>query len=173
MSIRDEIDRHVAAGVLRLLPPLVPGAQRKRTLLVTQEVWDWLSGPWQGAPGEERRFQLRAFLDRFTEGALINVGDNGYMKPARKRHEEVWWIRSRRPRPSIRVLGRFALVDTYILTTWGFVSDLGGPKSREWRDTIVRCKTEWRKLFPAHDPISSEDIHDYISENVIDERDLK
>lgn len=66
--------------------------------------------------------------------------------------DEVWDIRSRDPKPAMRVLGCFAETDVFVALVHGYRKNLGGPRSRQWRDLIESCKAEWRKLFPRTYP---------------------
>jgi hypothetical protein len=79
----------------------------------------------------------------------------------------VWEIKSPKPRPVLRVFGRFAEKDVLIATNLGDRATLGGWGSREWRDAIETCKAEWRRLFPSWEPLCKGSIHDYVS-NAID-----
>ena len=108
----------------------------------------------------------------FIEGKLISVAKRpfktkkAYMAQLHPKRDEVWEIRSRDPKPGSRVFGRFAETDVFVALTWSPREILGGPGSREWKAVIRQCKTEWRQLFPAHQPISGDDLHAYISANV-------
>jgi hypothetical protein len=80
--------------------------------------------------------------------------------------DEVWEIRSRDPKPGIRVFGRFAETDLFVALTWWWRSDLKGPKSKQWRNAREGCKAEWQKLFPAYPAKSGTQINDYISAKI-------
>ena len=170
MSIHDEIVLRVAERRLYSLQPLMPSTigVTSRHLYVNKEIFPLLVGPWHNAQWEERCGYLRADLDRFIHGGLIPVaerpflrGNSAYMRQLFRWRENVWEIRSRDPKPGIRVLGRFADTDVFVALSWWHRADLGGPRSREWRDAIVGCKTEWRNLFPAYEPKSSGDDNVY------------
>lgn len=135
-----------------------------RHMYLSEEIYSLLAGPWQSIEEEERCGYLHADLDRFVHGGLIPVaerpflrGKSAYMRQLFRWREEVWEIRSRDPKPGIRVLGRFTDTNIFIALSWWHRADLGGPKSRAWRDAIVGCKTEWKNLFPAYEPKSSGD----------------
>ena len=104
--------------------------------MAAPDIWQMLTGPWSDDSEEYRWNQLRAYFDFFTEGRLIHIGRSGYMRPLDKRREEVWEIRSPRPRPSLRVFGRFAERDVFVATNWAERKLLKGRGSREWRDEI-------------------------------------
>jgi len=87
----------------------------------------------------------------------------GRLHPAR---DEVWDIRSSDPPPGLRVFGRFGNTDIFVGLSWEERLPLGSKDSPDWKRLILQCKTDWRNLFPAHNAISGDDIHDYISTNV-------
>lgn len=164
MSIYDEIIQRVSEGRLYPLRPLMPPSlgATSRHIYLSEEIYSLLAGPWPSDEWEERCGYLHADLDRFAQGGMIPVakspfigGRHSYMRQLFRWREEVWEIRSRDPKPGIRVLGRFADTDVFIALSWWHRADLGGPKAREWRDAIVGCKTEWKNLFPAYEPKSS------------------
>lgn len=163
MSIYNEITNRIAEGRLIPLRPLMPSTLglAPRHMYLTETINSLLTGPWSNDEWEERCGYLHADLDRFVQGGVIPVatrplsgGRSSYMRQLFRWREEVWEIRSRDPQPGIRILGRFADTDVFIATSWWHRSDLGGPESRQWRDAIVECKTQWRNLFPAYEPKS-------------------
>lgn len=170
MSISYEIAQMVDEGRLYLYQPFMPpdAGVNLRHIFINEEINSLLVGPWLSVEWEERCGYLRADLDRFVQGGLIpiaklplNGGRHSYMRQLFRWREEVWEIRSRDPQPGIRIMGRFADTDIFIALNWWHRADLGGPKSRAWRDAIVGCKTEWRNLFPVYEPKSSGDAHVY------------
>ncbi len=178
MSIYVEINDRVNEGRLFQLPPLIPPdpGTKPRYLFVSPEVNALLVGPWENRDWMSRCAFLRADLDRFSQGGLIPIasgpflkGRTAYVRQLFRWRDEVWEIRSRDPKPGIRVLGRFADTDLFIALTWRRRPDLKGPRSREWRDAIVGCKTEWRNLFPAYSPKTNDPQNvyptDYVSAN--------
>jgi hypothetical protein len=134
------------------------------------------TGPWLNGKWMSRCMALRAALDRFSQGGVIPIaarplsgGKSSFMRQLFRWREEVWEIRSLEE-PGIRVLGRFADTDLFIALTWHKRADLLGPKSRQWRDAIIGCKTNWVNLFPAYPPKSGGSNAyptDYISANTI------
>jgi len=170
MSIYDELIYRVNEGRLFRLLPELPRIGLVRQTFISQEIRNLCEGPWHSAAWEARCGSLRADLDRFIGGDVIPVaakpyrGKTSYLKRLDPDSDEVWEIRSRDPKPGIRVFGRFARKDVFVALTWEEREPLLGPGSREWRDARVACKTEWTKLFPAYEPISSgANFHDYLS----------
>lgn len=170
MSIYDEVIHRVNEKRLFRLLPALPRIGHVRQMFISDEIRGLFDGPWHIPEWEARCGSLRADLDRFIEGAVIPVaekpfkGKTSYLKRLVPDSDEVWEIRSRDPKPGIRVFGRFARKDVFVALTWAEREPLLGPSSREWRIARVACKTEWRKLFPAYEPISSgANFHDYLS----------
>ncbi len=90
--------------------------------------------------------------------------------------DEVWDIRSIAPRPGIRIFGRFAERDVFVGLFWSPRSveipfsqrlPLGEKDSVEWKNAILECKSEWKKLFPSYQPVHGDEIHKYIETNFI------
>ncbi len=156
-----------------MLEPALASSRSVRTMIVSAEIRKLFIGPWEDTRHEYRCGRLRADLDMFTEGRLISVAQAAYKKPKatymtrlQPLADEVWEIRSRDPKPGIRVFGRFAEKDVFVALTWELREPLLGPGSREWRDAREACKAEWRKLFPAYPALARDDLHDYAS-NII------
>ena len=181
MSIRDEINGRIAERRLYNLEPALASDPVERTMLISAEINDHLIGPWPNVTAAKRFGELRADLEAFVKGEKVAVcldpyiARNAYMGRLDGPSDEVWDVRSRDPRPALRVFGRFAERDVFVALTWsprsipllGYLrKPLGDKDSREWRDAIIECKAEWKKLFQAYEPIPGPNLHDYISTNV-------
>ena len=132
-----------------------------------------VEGPWSDDKAARRGGRLRADLEMFVDGSVVSIADDPYKKPKAAYmarvdppRDEVFDIRSRDPKPGVRVLGCFADKDIFVALAWDFRENLGGPASREWRDFIERSKAEWRKLFNPYPPHKGATLHDYAS-NII------
>lgn len=184
MSIRDVINDWCDRRELFLLTPLLDSDPIGRTLFVTRDIYEAITGLGEGV--DERMGRLRAHLEVFVRGDVITVAmdpyraRNAYMARLQPRRDEVWEIRDRSS-PSIRVFGSFMELDTFIALTWQWRSILGAPLGRT-RDTVQKiatgikgpwprlwqieqraCKAEWRRKFPAHNPHSGSTPDDYIT----------
>jgi len=172
MSMRDEIRFRVEEGRLIVLEPALPTSPVVRTMLVAPNIADLLNGPWSNQQEEYRFGRLRSDFDAFIEGLYISAcmvpysAKTAYIASLDPPAEGVWEIRSRDPKPSLRVFGFFAEVDVFIALTIFNRNLLGGSNTREWRDAIVGCKAEWRKLFSPYQPLIAETINEYISAKV-------
>jgi hypothetical protein len=169
MSIAVQIEELKRTGRLFPVVSYAPGATTRRALLVGEELWRRLSGPWDTVEDETRFMTLRAYLDVYTEGRPITPG---FLFQLSHRGEEIWEIKAPRPRPGLRVFGRFADIDIFVALHYASRDALGGWQSRVWRDAKEICKSEWRRLFLTWEPFSGNSIHEYVS-NAFDGKYLR
>lgn len=157
------------------MQPTLPSIPHRRIILVSRPLQEALEAELTDQAAAYRTGLLLNTLDTFIGGGLITVGgrnDDAYMKLLEPEDEQVWEIRSVDPRPSVRVFGRFAEPDVFVATNKGLRTELGAFGSAEFRRAMTDCTREWGKCFhtwPAH---SGEQINDFITENVVDIRDL-
>lgn len=173
MSIEPEIAKAVAAGKLFNIEPVIPGDPAVRTMVVSADINQLLEGPWESETLERRGNRLRANLEAFVKGDIIPVSltpyehRNAYMGRLYRPNDEVWDIRSRDPKPGLRLFGRFALPDVFIALNWVSRRELGDVAALKWDFAILECQERWKELFPTNEPIHGDKIHDYISTNVV------
>jgi hypothetical protein len=172
MSIREVIEAKVAEGQLFLLCPMMPSEPHSRLIYAGPMLQAELKESWDIGEAADRVGRLRADFDLFSTGGMITVstGDepSAFMKKLSPLADAVWEIRSRDPKPNIRVFGQFAATDVFIATHMCTRSYLGASGSKEWRDEFERCKPEWNKLFAGYRPVSGGSLNEYISQNVVD-----
>ena len=138
-------------------------------------------GPWEDGPIGERCGRLRADLENFITGARMTVcwepheaneAQIGRLEPI---EDEVWDFRCQEPSPGLRVFCRFAEKDILVALTcyprsvpvpWLDRLPLRDNK-RRWRTAIVECRSDWRKLFPAHEPVTGGGLDDYLSNAIL------
>ena len=178
MSILDELPTLCASGDGRLvrMDPLLPG-RNERVLFAARALYEEIKQAGDQNDSDSFRIgQLLADIEQFTSGRAITVGygsdDHCMMKLLAPTVDEVWEMRSRDPKPSLRVFGRFAGPDVFIATHKARRRDLGGWGSEEWAIEIRRCKALWRQIFPSYQPFSGSLASDYITENVHPVSDL-
>lgn len=173
MSIESEIAKAMAAGKLFNIEPVVAGDPVIRTMVVSTKISKLLEGPWESETWERRGNRLRADLEAFVKGDIITVSltpyehRNAYMGRLDRPDDEVWDIRSRDPKPGLRLFGRFALQDVFIALNWVSRRELRDVATLKWDFAILECQERWKELFPANEPIHGDNIHDYISTNVV------
>lgn len=89
----------------------------------------------------QRWAKLEAQMGMFVEGAYVN---DDFMKQLLPRKYEHWELKSRKPRPSLRVFGRFAepnvFVGTHVLPRKG----LGGMWSPQFEHEKLVCEDHYR-----------------------------
>lgn len=141
-----------------MLFPLLPraaGSVPRRAMFLVPEVWSALNSPQGSAEWEQRVAGLQADLEIFVEGQAIDPKYMFLLHPAR---DAVWEIRSVRPSPSIRVLGRFAGRDVFVATGMALRETLGGWQSREWNAMKRAAIARWTHLFHTYRPLGGTDI---------------
>ena len=119
MSIYDAIDARVDERLLEKLLPAIVGIPVLRDFYVTADVRDLLLGPWRNATWEDRGQRLRADIDLFVGGEVVIASfreseKSCFLKRLLPPTDAVWEFRSRKPKPGIRIFGRFAAVDCFI-----------------------------------------------------------
>jgi hypothetical protein len=182
MSIRDSIEFWIKEGKLYELKLVFASDQIQRTMIISDEIYQLLNGPWEDDVWGRRCGFLRGTLEAFVKGQEIGVclepfkASKAYMGRLHRPRDEVWDIRSIDPSPGIRVFGRFAEKDVFVGLIWSPRSvdipasqrlPLGPRESIEWKNAIIECKTKWTVLFPSYQPVHGREIDDYIGSNFI------
>lgn len=160
MSIGVEIGHRISEGRLFPLIPKAAGSSPRRAMFVSEEVWNLLSVTHDDEEMEDRLGKLQADLEQFAEGQPV---DPTYLKLLAPARDAVWEIRSVRPAPSVRVLGRFAMYDVFIATNYALRKPLGGWESNEWKAAKRAALACWNRLFGTYPPLRSTEIGDLIS----------
>lgn len=175
MSKRQLLREAVADGRLSPIQPRLPSAPVQRQLFGSPNIVRLVNGPWDDRAEEYRCGKLWEDFDRFTEGRLISVALNNpynhpkstYLSRLDPTHDEVWEIRSRDPKPAIRVFGMFVDFDVLVLFNCGYRKSLGGPKSPEFDRERRKCRLAWASIFLTLAPHSGCRIEDYVSRPAI------
>lgn len=165
--------------LVRVVPTLSLGDDPPRTLLVSPEVAQTIYGPWPHEAAESRGSILRADLEYFAAGAMLNVCNRpfkaqsaqmGLLAPVA---DGVWDLRSQ-DRPGIRVLGMFAEADCFlglIAASRSVASDflpwgpLGSKDSPEWKAATSATRKTMQSLSPIYPPVTGDDVRDYLTFN--------
>jgi hypothetical protein len=162
MSIRVLIHQRIAEGRLFPLAPVLPSDPIERTMLLSKEINDLVMGPWVDQRWANRCNRLRANLEEFVKGVVVTVSLTpyehaaAYMGRLDRPIDEVWDIRSRDPKPGLRVFGRFSEHNTFIALHWGTRKEL--LDRRAWGFAIAETKGRWNRLLAPYDPpFSGED----------------
>src|SRR3990167_5208519 len=137
MLIQDEINRRRAEGRLFHLKPALPQIPVERTLLLSEKVNLLVTGPWPDTQTERRCGRLRADFDAYIANGMLSVAwepykaKTAYFGRLDQVADEIWDIRSRDPKPAMRILGSFADTDVFVALEWEMRHGLGGPGSKE------------------------------------------
>lgn len=147
-------------------------------MVVSDEVRQLIDGPWPSDAMERRAYRLRADLESFVRGQVVALSltpyahKSAYMGLLAPTRDAFWDIRSRDPKPGLRVIGHFAEPDVFVALVWRPRSvvfegrlPLGDVEGPNWDAAKSECREQWKALFPNHTPLIGETIGDYISEN--------
>lgn len=149
MSIKDDLFTAVQNGVVVRLTPYISRDRPLRALLMHSEGMEEIVNLEHGDDDwTQRLWELRADLEHFIFSPNI---DCNYLKPLNPRSKGVYEIRSRRPKPSIRVFGMFIAKDVFFITHYAKRAELGGGwKNHEFKQEIHKCRAAWRTVFPGY-----------------------
>lgn len=89
----------------------------------------------------QRWAKLEAQMGTFVEGGYVNDDFIKQLQPPKFEH---WELKSRKPRPSLRVFGRFAAPDVYVGTHVMPRNGLGGLYSAEFEHEKLVCEDIYR-----------------------------
>ena len=180
MSIADRVTSLVSDGRLHLVEPLDASLEVKRVMVVSDDIQNMLDGPWSTSGLERRAGRLRADLEMFVRGQFLTVSmtpyqhKTAYMGLLEPPKRGFWDIRSRDPKPGLRVLGHFADVDLFVALVWhprsvevDGRSPLRNAQGLNWEFAKIQCEEMWQEMFPNHRPRIREKISDFISEDAI------
>ncbi|HEY8581197.1 MAG TPA: hypothetical protein VIL72_15015 [Beijerinckiaceae bacterium] len=106
--------------------------------------------------------RLHADIDHFITGGFVTADQIKRLEPAK---QEVWELRSPRPRPGLRIFGRFARPDVFLATHAAERKTLGSKWSLEFELAKLRCEETWRELVGTSLPYAGSRYEDYITEN--------
>lgn len=106
--------------------------------------------------------KLRADISHFVEGGYVNWNLMKWLDPKKFGH---WELKSVRPKPSLRVFGRFACPDVFVGTHAVERKHLGGRWAMAWEMEKLRCEDYWKATLNNFQPFSAEMYEGYITEN--------
>ncbi|HET6467651.1 MAG TPA: hypothetical protein VFG43_04660 [Geminicoccaceae bacterium] len=151
------------AGLLVPAAPVVRWAGAARVFLMCRALYEAIeSGRLSNEERVRRRWaQLEADIGHFVEGGFVTEGLLKQLKPEKFEH---WELVSRRPKPSLRVFGRFAAPDVFVGTHVVQRRLLGGMWSPEFEHEKLVCEELWQEL-GLPDPFHASRYEDYITEN--------
>lgn len=110
----------------------------------------------------ERWERLQADIAHFVQGGYVNWNLMKWLDPHKYEH---WELCSVRPRPSLRVFGRFALPDVFVGTHVAERKKLKGKWSLEWELEKLTCEDHWKTALGNYAPFHGDSYESYITEN--------
>jgi hypothetical protein len=166
MSILDEIRKRVESNDLFevIQRSLRPEGDYRRWVYVSKEVEQERIK----RANEDSFRQLSDQFRTFTTGLTIPVA----LQHDHKRAEwarldppgwEVWETRVRFVTPELRVFGRFAAIDVFVVFHLYEGRELKGKK--KWDAAKIRCQQDWTKLFPNDQPVFGSTVNAYVRTN--------
>lgn len=128
----------------RLLParPIAPWEGEPRAFLMCQPLHTAIQAGRTSDDEQERSrwARLEADIDDFVTGAYMTEKLIKQLKPPKGEH---WELLSRRPKPSLRVFGRFARPDVFVGTHVVLRKELGGMWSPQFEHEKLVCEDHW------------------------------
>jgi hypothetical protein len=143
MLIPAPIKAAIASGKLVPAKPIASWVAEPRVVLLCAPIRDAIAKGKVDLDQKERRrwATVEAAFSHFIEGEFI---DEDLVKQLQPHKFEHWEFRCRRPRPSIRVFGRFAMPDVIVATHPMPRTLLGGMWSPEFEHEKLVCEDHWR-----------------------------
>lgn len=143
MLIGDDVRRAYEDGRLFAAIPIVEWDAQPRAFFMCAALHDAiLQGRASNDPSAQRRWaRLEAAMSSFVTGDYVT---DALLKQLRPQKYEHWELRSRRPRPSLRVFGRFAEPDVFVGTHVVERSQLGGLWSPQFEHEKLVCEDHWK-----------------------------
>jgi hypothetical protein len=135
MSIDEEIMLAIERGELVSALPSYPGLPEPRAFLMCRPLFEAIEA---GRNSEEldRWAALESQISTFVEGGYVNWDFMRWLQPQDAEH---WELRNTRPRPSLRVFGRFAKPNVFVGTHVTERKPLGGRNSHQWVAEVLRA----------------------------------
>jgi hypothetical protein len=145
MLIETVLAHALRTGRLREAKPVVAWAGTPRTFLMCESLWSEIEeGRKSTNIAEIKRWaSLEADIGHFIEGGYV---DENLLKQLDDYKYEHWELRSLRPKPSLRVFGRFALPNVFVGTHLVERIPLGEKHSFNWEHQRLVCEEYWNEL---------------------------
>lgn len=131
-------------GKLVAAVPIVPWAGEPRVFLMCAPLREAIERGRSSAEEKERQrwATLEAAISHFIEGGRVTEDLIKQLQPPKYEH---WELRSRKPKPSLRVFGRFAMPDVFVGTHVVRREKLGGMWSPQFEHEKLVCEDHWRE----------------------------
>lgn len=166
MLTSPEIEEGKRRGLLFPVRPPDRWTGKSRAFLMCAPLHDELQRG-KSDPDEkirQRWAQLEAAMIHFVENGRMSENLLKQLKPPKFEH---WELVSRKPRPSLRVFGRFALADVFVATHVKARKGMGGMWSPQFEHEKLVCEDHYRAagLSILHTDTPHFRYEAYITEN--------
>ena len=143
MLISAAVKTAVHAGLLVPAKPIADWAGQPRVVLLCEAIRNAIDSGRNNPDERERQSwaKVEAAFAHFIEGGFVTENLVKQLKPEKHEH---WEFRCRKPRPSIRVFGRFALPDVFVATHPRPRKGLGGMWSPAFEYEKLVCEDHWK-----------------------------
>lgn len=143
MLIDDAIKAAKSEGKLFPAARLVPWVGEPRVFLMCPALMMSVHEGRSNTDEKQRRpwAALEAAMSHFITGGLVTDDLMKQLQPPKFEH---WELRSRKPRPSLRVFGRFAKPNVFIGTHVRPRGALGGMWSQQFENEKLICEDHWK-----------------------------
>lgn len=176
MSIHGRIQQAVTVGRLVEFSLEFDSDVRARALYLHPELSNEIQA--KGSAYDKRLGRLQADFELFVTGQYVAMSMTPYEHKAafmgllHPPSDGTWEIRSRDPKPGIRVFGKFPCADVFVALTWEPRSvpfrgkkPLGDRNSLEYQIALIEANQRWVETFPGLGPLIGESHLDYVSQN--------
>jgi hypothetical protein len=143
MLIQNIINNAVKAGKLFVPERVVEWEGEPRAFFMCRPLFEALQEGRNSPIAKERQSwaELEAAMRHFIEGGPITDDRIKQLAPQKLEH---WEMRILKPRPALRVFGRFADADVFIGTHVKLRKDLGDKWSQQFEHEKLVCEDHWR-----------------------------
>lgn len=168
MSIHEKIRDLQRQGRLFFVEPISGRYLVRRQLFVVKPVWKLLNGQWNSTADEERFSAFYADLDLYTGGEELR---KKYFKPILPRggkiknkfQDGIFEIKSVKPKPGLRLFGRFAFRNCFIGMVLDWRAYYGEFESAEYKRLKQNLSQQWNGLFNPYSALPGGSLRDYVS----------
>lgn len=142
-AVKAMVNAAVANGALVPAKPIAKWAAEPRVVLLCEPIRAALAEGRSAQDESERQCwaKVEAAFSHFIEGGLVT---ESLVKQLKEYKFEHWEFRCRKPRPSIRVFGRFVLPDVFVATHPMPRNVLGGMHSPQFEHEKLVCEQHWK-----------------------------
>lgn len=142
MLIPAPVKAALQSGAITKARPITSWAPEARVVFLCEPIRNSIESGRSSSDAKERQCwaKVEAAFSQFIEGGSVS---EQLLKQLRDYKYEHWEFRCRRPRPSIRVFGRFAMPDVFVATHAAYRKKLGGMNSPEFEHEKLVCEEHW------------------------------